>query len=121
GLEDFYRGDVAREIAADLSAIGSPVTRADLERYRAAVDEPLSVAVHSGTLFNTPPSTQGIASLILLALFDRLDVKEAESFNHVHGLAGAAKGALLVRGRYVTDADGLAVSPAPSRAPGFLD
>jgi gamma-glutamyltranspeptidase len=121
GLEDFYRGDVAREIAADLSAIGSPVTRADLERYRAAVDEPLSVAVHSGTLFNTPPSTQGIASLILLALFDRLDVKEAESFNHVHGLVEATKRAFLVRDRYVTDPDRLAHAPEPYLTPSFLD
>ena len=31
GLEDFYRGDVGREIAADLARIGSPVTRADLD------------------------------------------------------------------------------------------
>ncbi|MEJ2436148.1 MAG: gamma-glutamyltransferase, partial [Pseudolabrys sp.] len=34
GLDDFYRGDVGREIAADLERIGSPVTRADLEQYR---------------------------------------------------------------------------------------
>src|ERR1700680_4544919 len=34
-LDDFYRGDVGREIAADLERVGSPVTRADLERYRA--------------------------------------------------------------------------------------
>ena len=27
GLDDFYRGDVGREIAADLERIGSPVTR----------------------------------------------------------------------------------------------
>ena len=38
GLDDFYRGDVGREIAADLERIGSPVTRADLEGTRAAVD-----------------------------------------------------------------------------------
>src|ERR1043166_9738311 len=31
GLEDFYRGDVGREIAADLENIGSPVTRGDIE------------------------------------------------------------------------------------------
>ena len=30
GLDDFYRGDVGREIAADLEKIGSPVTRDDL-------------------------------------------------------------------------------------------
>ncbi len=38
GLDDFYRGDVGREIAADLEKIGSPVTRSDLERYRARVE-----------------------------------------------------------------------------------
>src|SRR5690606_751575 len=43
GLDDFYRGDVGREVAADLDRIGSPVTRADLEGYRAIVAEPLSV------------------------------------------------------------------------------
>jgi gamma-glutamyltranspeptidase/glutathione hydrolase len=31
GLDDFYRGDVGREIAGDLERIGSPVTRVDLE------------------------------------------------------------------------------------------
>src|SRR5262249_35950083 len=30
GLDDFYRGDVGREIAGDLDRVGSPVTRADL-------------------------------------------------------------------------------------------
>src|SRR5262249_55766122 len=44
GLDDFYRGDVGREIAADLARIGSPVTRADLERTRAVLAEPLAVA-----------------------------------------------------------------------------
>ena len=43
GLADFYRGDVGREIAADLERIGAPVTRADLKRYRAAWREPLSL------------------------------------------------------------------------------
>ena len=49
GLDDFYRGDVGREIAADLERLGSPVTRADLERCRAARAEPLSVAIGAGT------------------------------------------------------------------------
>ena len=74
GLGDFYRGDVGREIAADLERIGSPVTRADLERYEAKVAEPLSIGLEAGTLYNTPPPTQGLASLIILALFERLRV-----------------------------------------------
>jgi gamma-glutamyltranspeptidase len=72
GLDDFYRGDVGREIAADLERIGSPVTRDDLVGYRAILAEPLSVRLNVGTVFNTPPPTQGLASLIILALYERL-------------------------------------------------
>src|SRR5262249_51557214 len=68
GLADFYRGDVGREIAADLERIGSPVTRDDLALHRAVVAEPLTVTISSGTLANTPPPTQGLASLLLLAI-----------------------------------------------------
>jgi gamma-glutamyltranspeptidase/glutathione hydrolase len=105
GLEDFYRGDVGREIAADLERIGSPVTRADLEKYEAKIAEPLSVPIAAGTLYNTPPPTQGLASLMILALFDRLRVGQAESFEHIHGLVEATKRAFRVRDRFVTDPD----------------
>src|SRR5437763_453182 len=72
GLDDFYRGDVAREIAADLDRLGSPVTRADLAHCRAGVAEPLSVTLAAGTAYNPPPPTQGLASLMVLAMFERL-------------------------------------------------
>ena len=121
GLDDFYRGDVGREIAADLERIGSPVTRTDLERYEASVKEPLSVVLQSGTLYNTPPPTQGLASLMILALFERLRVTEAESFAHVHGLVEATKRAFLVRDRYVTDPAELPHPPARYLESSFLD
>ncbi len=105
GLDDFYRGDVGREIAADLERIGSPVTRADLEKFEAKIAEPLSVLIGAGTLYNTPPPTQGLASLMILALFDRLRVSQAESFEHIHGLVEATKRAFRVRDRVVTDPD----------------
>ena len=105
GLDDFYRGDVGREIAADLERIGSPVTRTDLERYEAKIAEPLSVTINGATLYNTPPPTQGLASLIILALFDRLRVPDAESFAHIHCLVEATKRAFIVRDREVTDPD----------------
>jgi gamma-glutamyltranspeptidase/glutathione hydrolase len=105
GLDDFYRGDVGREIAAGLDRVGSPVTRGDLERCRATLAEPLSVALECGTVFNVPPPTQGLASLIILALFERLDVKEGESFDHVHGLVEATKRAFRIRDRVITDPD----------------
>src|SRR5437899_2625486 len=112
GLDDFYRGDVAREIAADLERVGSPVTRADLERCRATEAAPLSVALSAGTLWNTPPPTPGLVALMILALHDRLGVKEAESFDHLHGLIEASKRATVVRDRVITD---------PARLPHPLD
>ena len=48
GLDDFYRGDIGREIAADLERIGSPVTREDLNRYEAKIAEPLRADLSRG-------------------------------------------------------------------------
>lgn len=112
GLDDFYRGDVGREIAADLERIGSPVTRADFERYRATLAEPLSIGLRAGTLYNAPPPTQGLASLMILALFERLRVDTAENFDHVHGIVEATKRAFRVRDRIITD---------PARLPHSLE
>ena len=110
GLGDFYRGDVGREIAADLERIGSPVTRDDISRYAARLTEPLEVTLGSGTIYNTDAPTQGVVSLMILALFDRLGVTEAESFDHLHGLVEATKRALRVRDRAVTDPDYLSLA-----------
>jgi gamma-glutamyltranspeptidase/glutathione hydrolase len=108
GLDDFYRGDVGREIAADLERIGSPVTRQDLNRYRAEVAQPLSVALDVGTAHNTPAPTQGVASLMILALFEKFAVAEPEGFDHMHVLIEATKRALRMRDRVVTDPEHLA-------------
>ncbi len=103
GLDDFYRGDVGREIAADLERIGSPLTRHDMEHYQATVAEPLRIDLRSGTIYNTGAPTQGVVSLMILALFDRCGVTEAEGFDHIHCLVEATKRALRVRDRVVTD------------------
>ena len=108
GLDDFYRGDVGREIAADLESIGSPVTRHDLTRYQAKLAEPLQATLPSATVYNTDAPTQGIVSLMIIALFARLGVTEAEGFDHLHGLVEATKRALRMRDRVVTDPNFLA-------------
>jgi gamma-glutamyltranspeptidase/glutathione hydrolase len=121
GLADFYRGDVGREIAADLERIGSPVTRTDLERHEAMLAEPLSVQIRAGTLYNTPPPTQGLASLMILALFERLRIDAAESFEHVHGIVEATKRAFVVRDRVITDPARVPHPVEPYLEPKFLD
>jgi gamma-glutamyltranspeptidase/glutathione hydrolase len=103
GLDDFYRGDVGREIAADLERLGSPVTREDLTRYHAARADPLQLTLPAGTLYNTDAPTQGVVSLLILALFARFRASAAETFEHVHLLVEATKRALRVGDRAVTD------------------
>ncbi len=121
GFEEFYRGDVAASIADDLERIGSPVTKADLEKYEARYKDPLKVELKCGTVFNAPPPTQGLASLIILGLYDRLTTNGREGFDLVHSLVEATKRAFLVRDRIVTDPMRLPEPPKNFLTPDWLD
>jgi len=103
GLDSFYNGALAADIAADLAAAGSPVAAADLAAHKATRPTPLSVAVHDATLYNSAPPTQGIASLLILALFDRLQAPANDGFAHVHALVEATKQAFVWRDRHCGD------------------
>jgi gamma-glutamyltranspeptidase/glutathione hydrolase len=103
GLDDFYRGDLALDIASDLATLGSPVALRDLSTHRAQETVPLTVSVTGATLFNHQPPTQGIASLLILALADRLKLGANGSFAHVHGLVEATKQAFLWRDAHCGD------------------
>ena len=121
GLDDFYHGDVGRELAADLEKLESPVTRADLKAYRARWREPLSVRLKGVTLYNTPAPTQGLASLVILGIYERLGVARADSFEHFHGLIEASKRALALRDRVITDFDRTTADVAHLLSAAFLD
>lgn len=113
GLDDFYRGEIAQALAAGLERVGSPVRRKDLQRHTASIVTPLSTTLSVGTAFNLPPPTQGVASLMILALFDRLRGEaRADSFEHVHGLVEATKQAFLWRNRHLCDPDAMRVDVA---------
>ena len=103
GLHDFYRGDLSRSIASDLEKLGSPLRQNDLERHEALTVTPLTTEVQGHSLYNMPPPTQGLASLLLLAVFDRLNVETVDSFAYVHAIVEATKAAFTIRDRYVTD------------------
>ena len=103
GLDDFYRGDLARDIAADLDQIGCPLSLEDLERHSALRVKPLALGLAGHEIFNMPPPTQGLASLILLGVFERLGVAQAETAEFVHGLVESTKRAFRIRDRYITD------------------
>lgn len=112
GFGSFYDGALAEAVSADLARAGSPVTGDDLAAHRVLRLEPLSVRLSSGTVWNMPPPTQGLASLMILGLFDRLGVKAAEDFAHVHGLVESVKQAFIVRNAHVQDPAAMDVDPA---------
>src|SRR5262249_59062446 len=85
------------------------------------VHEPLSVVLDAGHAFNTAPPTQGLASVIILALCERLRIGEGEGFDHIHGLVEATKRAFGVRDRVITDPDDLPHPVDRSLDAKFLD
>src|SRR4051812_19103332 len=75
GLSDFYSGDLAQGMARDLEALGSPLRLADLKAHRAQWRTPLAMPHSRGTLHNMAPPTQGVVSLLILGILDRLEVE----------------------------------------------
>jgi gamma-glutamyltranspeptidase len=117
GLDDFYRGDLGRRLGAQLQALGSPLRVGDLAAYRAQWVSPLELEVAGARVFNLPPPTQGLASLMILGIFERLRASgrlhaEGEGFAHVHGLVEATKSAFRVRDAVVTDPGRVPVDPS---------
>jgi gamma-glutamyltranspeptidase len=111
GLESFYRGALADDIAADLAALGAPVSSSDLHDHRAERPSPLSLSITGARVFNTAPPTQGLASLLILALFDRLKPGSVDSFEHIHGLVEATKQAFLLRDAHIGDPAWMTLDP----------
>jgi len=113
GTDDFYRGELAASIAADLAALGSPLVAADLAAYQATERPPVQLVHSRGTLFNMAPPTQGMVSLAILGIADRLglDAIEADSADYLHRMVEATKQAFFMRDRYVTDPRYMTVDP----------
>lgn len=103
GLDNFYTGAIAQALCADLASVGSPLGYEDFVRHKASLTIPLHTSICGSTLYNTPPPTQGVASLAILKIFDLLPVLEVDSFSHVHGLVEATKRAFLFRNSHVGD------------------
>ncbi len=106
GLDDFYRGDLARSMAKDLQAVGSPVALGDLQSHHALRKTPLVLQHSLGQIYNMPPPTQGLVSLLILGQMDRLldtSTMTPWSADYVHCCVEATKQAFQIRDRYITD------------------
>ena len=114
GIDDFYRGDLARSVAGDLERVGSLLTLSDLERHRASVGAPLALTHSMGTVFNTPPPTQGLVSLIIVGLLDRLLTPDMDPLGaeYVHLCVEATKLAFRIRDQHITDPQHMTLDPS---------
>ena len=128
GLDDYYRGGVAAAIAAEHERLGGPLRLADLHAHIASSVTPLQVRVTGATLYNMTPPTQGLASLMILAIFDRLRLRhgihEADGAPYLHALVEATKQAFKVRNRFVADPatmDRMGVTPQQFLSDSFID
>lgn len=119
GLDDFYRGRLARAIVRDLAATGSPLAPADLGRQRARLVKPLVLQHSLGAIYNIPPPTQGLVSLLILGMLDQLEIGRtgSSSADYVHLSVEATKRAFAVRDHCLTDPAYMTVDPQALLAP----
>ncbi|GAC14758.1 gamma-glutamyltransferase family protein [Aliiglaciecola lipolytica] len=103
GLDDFYRGEIGNDLAADLAQAGSPIRSNDFIDYQAKFVDPLQVDISVGKLYNLGAPTQGVASLLILALFDKVKHLAVNEHDFVHLLVECTKQAFILRNQYVTD------------------
>ncbi|MCL5500515.1 gamma-glutamyltransferase [Escherichia coli] len=103
GLDSFYRGALANQMAAEMSELGLPLTAQDLAAHRAHRRVPLRLSHSQGDVFNMTPPTQGLVSLAILGITDHLDMAQASEVQTIHRIVEATKQAFGLRDRYITD------------------
>ncbi len=103
GADAFYRGALARRIAAGAAAAGSPLRAGDLAAHRADWVEPLRVPYRGGEAASLPPPTQGFAALAILALLEGFEVARLDEADYVHVVVEATKLAFEDRDRHLAD------------------
>jgi gamma-glutamyltranspeptidase/glutathione hydrolase len=71
GAQAFYRGDIARRIAADMTRHGGLITLDDLAQYRAIERRPLAGRYRGHAVFSSPPPVStGLALIETLQILD---------------------------------------------------
>jgi gamma-glutamyltranspeptidase/glutathione hydrolase len=108
----FYKGDIGRRIVAYSAALGGTMTAEDLADYSSEWVEPISTTYHGWTVYEIPPSGQGIAALEMLNIMENFPLAQfgQHSPDGLHAMIEAKKLAYADMLRYVAD-------PRASRVP----
>jgi gamma-glutamyltranspeptidase / glutathione hydrolase len=106
--EDFYRGKMARELAAGLEKGGALVTVQDLAHYRVMEREPIVGSFHNYLIVSAPPpSSGGIVLVSTLNILEGYDLTQLgdRTPQSMHLIVEAFRRAFMDRTDYMGDPD----------------
>lgn len=105
GSEAFYKGELARRMAAFAAETGGHLTESDLAAHSSTWVEPISANYHGFEVWEIPPNGQGIAALEALNILDGCDLRAhpRDSVESYHLQIEAMKLAFADAHRYVAD------------------
>ncbi len=108
GRDGFYKGEVARRIAADMAANDGLITEADLAGYRALERKPVRGTYGDFEIVAPPPPSSGGVHIIqMLNILEGYDLAALghNSAAYLHLLAESMKRAYADRSEYLADPD----------------
>jgi len=107
GPDAFYKGEIARKIAACSKELGGFLTEEDLARHTSNWVDPISTTYRGYEVYEFPPNTQGVALLEQLNIVENFDLVKMGHYSadHIHLLVEAKKLAFADRDHYVSDPD----------------
>ncbi|MFO7620294.1 MAG: gamma-glutamyltransferase [Bacteroidales bacterium] len=105
GRNEFYRGSIAKAIAAFMKSQGGFLTYDDMARHSSEWVEPLSTNYRGYDVWELPPNGQGIAALQILNILEGFDIASMgyNSAGYIHHFTEAKKLAFEDRARYYAD------------------
>jgi gamma-glutamyltranspeptidase len=103
GTETFYRGALAKRLAAGMREAGVLVGERDLAEFQPEIVDPIAIAYRGFRVTQTPPNSTGFSMLQMLKIVERFDIASLDPVRRVHVLVEAKKRAFLDRERYGTD------------------
>jgi gamma-glutamyltranspeptidase / glutathione hydrolase len=108
GASDFYDGETAKMLAAEMAAHGGLITLADLKAYQAEESEPLHGHYHGDEIITSPPpSAGGVGLLQMLGMLEGSGYEKtgAGSAASIHYVAEVMRRFNADRSEYFGDPD----------------
>ena len=112
GSQAFYQGEIAEAIAADMTAQGGLITKADLVAYQPVIREPIRGTYRGYEVYSMPPPSSGGIHLVqMLNILEGFPIRELghNTAQTIHLMAETMKLAYADRSKFLGDTDFVSV------------